>query len=333
MKPTDMRNIPYFDGHCDTVSANARYVTHVGHDRPNVGQDRDILGHFRANNGHLDFTRLGRFQKAAQVFALFADAARFPAGSLWPECRRQHEVFLAALAENADLAVPCRTAAEIEAANASGRAAALLSVEGGELMDCAPERLETAAFWGVKLVNITWNHVNGLAGTNAEATDRGLTDRGRAFVGELYRLGMLPDVSHLSDPGFWDLAEMGLGPLIASHSNARALCPNSRNLTDDMFRAIRDSGGVVGINMYDEFIGGGCELADAVRHIDHFMDLDGAKTVALGGDWDGCRLLAGWHGIQDLPHLWDALAAHGYDRATLEDIFYNNWYRVLGGST
>ena len=122
MKLTDMRDIPCFDGHCDTVSANARFVSHVGHDWPNVGQDRDMLGHFRRNAGHLDFTRLGRFQKAAQVFALFADAARFPAGALWPECRRQHEVFLAALAANADLAVQCRTAAEIDAANAAWRA-------------------------------------------------------------------------------------------------------------------------------------------------------------------------------------------------------------------
>ncbi len=326
MKPTDMRDIPYFDGHCDTVSASAHFAPNVGH----FGTFWDTLGHFKANSGHLDLTRLARFQKAAQFFALFANAARFPAGSLWDVCRREHEVFRAEMERSGDLAVPCRTAAEIGAANAAGKVAALLSIEGGELLDCDPEKLETVSRWGVKLINITWNHVNGLSGTNVEQPDRGLTDRGREFVREAVRLGMLPDVSHLSDPGFWDLAEMGLGPLIASHSDARAVCGHSRNLTDDMFRAVRDSGGVVGINLYDEFIGGGRELADAVRHIDHFMDLDGAKTIALGGDWDGCRLLAGWTGVQDLPKLWDALAERGYDRATLEDIFYNNWYRVLG---
>ncbi len=313
MENTAMGRIPYFDGHCDTISACA----HTGRS-------------LRENEGHLDLTRLGRFQKAAQVFAIFANAARFPAGTLWDECQKQHDVFERELAANADLAVQCRTGADIAAANAAGKVAAILSIEGGELLDCDPEKLATVAAWGVKLVNITWNHVNGLSGTNVEDTDRGLTDRGREFVREAARQGILLDVSHLSDPGFWDLAEMGLGPIAASHSNARALCGHSRNLTDDMFRAIRDSGGAAGFNMYEDFIGGTRSLDDAVRHIDRFMELDGAKTVALGGDWDGCELFAGWRGIQDLPALWDALAAHGYDRATLEDIFFNNWLRVLG---
>ena len=315
MRNAGMGLIPYFDGHCDTVSCCA----HMGRS-------------LRENDGHLDLARLGRFRKAAQVFAIFANAARFPEGGLWDECQKQHEVFRRELAENADLAVQCRTGAEIAAANGAGRVAALLSVEGAELIDCDPEKLGTAAAWGVRLVNITWNHVNALSGTNVDRPDRGLTDRGREFVREASRLGILPDVSHLSDPGFWDLAEMGLGPIVASHSNARALCGHSRNLTDDMFKAVRDSGGVAGFNMYGDFVGGSRSLDDAVRHIDRFMDLDGAKTVALGGDWDGCDLAFGWTGVQDLPALWRALAERGYDRAALEDIFYNNWMRVLGGA-
>ena len=305
--------IPYFDGHCDTVSACA----HTGR----------ALGE---NGGHLDLARLGRFQRAAQVFALFADGAKFPAGSLWAECQKQHDVFLAELGKNADLTARCVTGADVDRANAAGKVAALLSIEGGELLDCDPEKLETAASWGVKLVNITWNHVNALSGTNVEQPERGLTDRGRAFAREACRLGILPDVSHLSDAGFWDLAEMGLGPLVASHSNARALCGHSRNLTDDMFRAVRDSGGAAGFNLCTAFVGGACGLDDGVRHIEHFLAMDGEKTVALGGDWDGCGLSFGWRGVQDLPALWDALAARGYGRPLLEDIFFNNWRRVLG---
>lgn len=315
MKSVEMRDIPYFDGHCDTVSRCA----HLGWS-------------LRENGGQLDLVRLRGFRKAAQVFAIFANAARFPAGTLWDECRKQHEAFERELAENGDIAVQCRTGADIEAANGAGKVAALLSIEGGELLDGDPAKLETAAAWGVKLVNVTWNHANGLSGTNVDRPDRGLTDRGRAFVKEAHRLGIFLDVSHLSDPGFWDLAEMGLGPIVASHSNARAVCGHSRNLTDDMFRAVRDSGGAAGLNMYEDFIGGTRSLDDAVRHVDHFMEMGGAKTLALGGDWDGCELFAGWQGVQDLPALWDALAAHGYDRATLEDIFYNNWLRVLGGA-
>ena len=310
-----MGDVPYFDGHCDTVSECA-------HQHRSLGE----------NGGHLDLARLGRFRKAAQVFAIFANAARFPEGTLFAECQKQHAVFLAELAKNAGLAVQCRTGADIAGANAAGKVAALLSVEGAELLDCDPARLETAAAWGVKLVNITWNHVNALSGTNVEQPDRGLTDRGRAFAGEAARLGILLDVSHLSDPGFWDLAELGLGPIVASHSNARALCGHPRNLTDDMFKAVRDSGGAAGFNLCTEFVGGACSLDDGVRHIDHFMELDGAKTVALGGDWDGCGLSFGWHGVQDLPALWNALADRGYDEGTLEDIFFNNWLRVLGGA-
>ncbi len=313
MNGTPMGEIPYFDGHCDTISCCAQ-----------MGRA------LRENEGHLDLVRLGRFQKAAQVFAVFANAEKFPEGALWEQFQRQRAVFQEELEKNADLAVQCRTGAEIAAANAAGKVAAVLSVEGGELLDGDPEKLETAAAWGVKLVNITWNHVNALSGTNVEEPERGLTDRGRAFVRQAHQLGIVMDVSHLSDPGFWDLAEMGLGPIVASHSNARALCGHPRNLTDDMFRAIRDSGGTAGLNMYEDFIGGSHSLDDAVRHVEHFMEMDGEKTLALGGDWDGCDLAMGWRGVQDLPALWDALAARGYGRRTLEDIFFNNLARVLG---
>lgn len=313
MEHTPQGAIPYFDGHCDTISR----CTHRGWS-------------LRRSRGQLDLERLSQFQKAAQVFALFADASQFPEGTLFAECQRQRGVFLAELEKNEDLAVACRGSGDIAAAHAAGKVAALLSIEGAELIDCDPARMETAAAWGVKLINITWNCKNALSGTNIEDADRGLTDRGRAFAREAAQLGIILDVSHLSDPGFWDLAEMGLGPMVASHSDARALCNHPRNLTDDMFRAIRDSGGAVGFNMCNEFVGGACAMEDMVRHVDHFMALGGEKTLALGGDWDGCTLSGGWTGVQDLPGLWNALADRGYDRKTLEDIFYLNWLRVLG---
>ncbi len=307
-----MLPIPYFDGHCDTISE----CTHQGWSLAKAP-------------GHLDFARLSRFRKAAQVFALFANAKKYPAGTLWAECQKEHDVFLSEMAKNAGTAAHCRTGAELDAAYAAGKAAAVLSIEGAELIDCDPEKLETVAGWGVRLVTITWNYKNALSGANVDAPDEGLTDRGRAFCREAVRLGILPDVSHLSDPGFWDLAEMGLGPLVATHSDSRALCGHPRNLTDDMFKAIRDSGGVAGINLCDEFVGGAATLCDLIRHIDHFMELGGEKTVSLGGDWDGCTLACRWKGVQDLPSLWQALETRGYDRPLLEDIFYNNWRRVL----
>ncbi len=303
--------IPYFDGHCDTISQC-------------VCQGISL----RKNTGHLDLIRLSRFQKSAQVFALFADSAKFPDDSLWDQCRRQQQIFQQSLKANEDLIRLCRDRSDLEKAAKEGKTAALLSIEGGELLACDPEKLSDAAAWGVKMVNVTWNHANALSGSNIDRPDKGLTSLGREFAREAVQCGIRVDVSHLSDPGFWDLVEMGV-PVIASHSNSRVQCPHSRNLTDDMFKAIRDTGGAAGLTMHTEFIGGGCALEDIVRHVDHFMDLEGENTLALGGDWDGCDLPHEWHGIEDIPRLWLALSRRGYSPQILEKIFFKNWVRIL----
>ena len=304
-----MRPVPYFDAHCDTVSLCA-------------ADSRSL----RRNGGHLDLCRLQHYVNPCQIFALFADGGDFA------ECARQYGVFRAELTENGDVAALCRTAEDVRAAHGAGKVAALLSVEGGELLDGDPAKLETAAAWGVRCVNLTWNHRNALSGSHCDGPDRGLTDRGREFVREAERLGIWLDVSHLSDAGFWDLAAMATRPLLATHSDARAVCPHSRNLTDAMFQTICDSGGAVGINLYTPFLGGD-RLDDAARHIEHFLDLGGAKHICLGGDLDGCdRLPRGIAGVQDLPRLWEFLAARGYDDGLLADIFHNNLFRVLAGS-
>jgi membrane dipeptidase len=139
-------------------------------------------------------------------------------------------------------------------------------------------------------------------------------------------------VSHLSDRGFWDLVDITQRPIVATHSNARALCDHTRNLTDDMFRAIVQTGGVVGINFWVRFVRDIPKPAmeDMIAHIDRFMELGGAKHLCLGGDLDGCdKLAGGMNGVQDVPELWYALAARGYGRQELDDLFFNNLRRVL----
>ena len=300
--------IPYFDAHCDTVSACAR-------------EGRSL----RKNSGHLDLERLSAFESPGQIFALWAD------GGDMAECRRQHALFSRELRDSADLALPCPRGEDIAGARRAGRIAALLSVEGGELLDCDPELLSEAASWGVRSVNLTWNHRNALSGSHCDDPDRGLTDRGRAFVREAERLGIFLDVSHLSDRGFWDLAAMASRPLLATHSDARSVCPHSRNLTDDMFRAVCESGGVAGLNLYVPFVGG--EELDAIaRHLEHFLDLGGESHLCLGLDLDGCdRLAGGIHGLQDLPRLWDGLLDRGFGRELLTDLFSRSLARLLGG--
>ena len=299
-----MRNsIPYFDAHCDTLSRAAN---------------------LRENAGHLDLARLSAFRKAAQIFAIFRSTSI--RDGLTEECQRQQMLFAQEMSRNRDLAVPCCNAAEIRQANREGKVAALLSCEGAELMDCDPEQLDWARDAGVVSINLTWNFANELAGSNAEEPERGLSDLGRAFVRRAWELGILIDVSHCSDAAFWDLIEMADHPVIASHSNARMLCPHRRNLTDEMFLAIARTGGVVGLNYYHAFV----EPDSLVRHVEHWMELGGERHICLGGDLDGCDSLAdGMKGVQDVPLLWEALSRRGCPEALLVDIFYNNLLRVL----
>ena len=199
-----------------------------------------------------------------------------------------------------------------------------------DLLECDEKNLETAHEWGVRLLNPVWNRANSLSGTNCEEPERGLSERGKSFVRRMEALRIYPDVSHISDAGFWDIMKTAHGPVVASHSNARAVCAHRRNLTDDQFRAIRDSGGVVGLNLYRDFVGKKGTMEELVTHAEHFLELGGEKTLCIGGDLDGCEALAGGlRGVQDVPQLYTALRERGYGEGLLEDIFWNNLRRIL----
>ena len=309
---TEIRNVPYFDGHCDTI-----YEC--------MGTGRSL----RENSGHVDLMRGQRYGRRAQFFALFDNVRELPEGTAWTKLCQMHDWFCAQAAENADVMALCRTGAEVDAAAAQHKTAALLSIEGADLLDCDMAHLETAASWGVRLLNPVWNNANPLCGSCAQEPERGLSARGVEFVARMEELGIHTDVSHISDAGFWDVLRRAKRPVVASHSNARAICPHRRNLTDDMFRAIRDTGGVVGINLYADFVGGD-SMEQLIAHIERFLSLDGEKTVALGGDLDGCEALAaGFSDVQDVAKLYQALEERGYPQTLLEDIFWNNWRRIL----
>ena len=234
-----MEHIPYFDAHCDTIYRCLRNGAQL-----------------RENDGHLDLRRASAFGRFAQVFALYQDPEEVPQGStMVREGQLLHQKFLREMEQNRDVIVPCRTGAEVDRAAADGKMAAILSIEGAELIGCDPGQVETAAEWGVRFLNPVWNWPNVLSGTNCRDTDRGLSPLGADFLRQLEACHICPDVSHISDPGFWDVVRLARGPVVATHSNSRALCPHRRNLTDDMFRAIRDSGGVVGLNLYRPFVG------------------------------------------------------------------------------
>lgn len=305
--------IPYFDAHCDTIGMALN--------------DKDSL---RCNTHCIDLRRGGQLRRYAQFYALYGDVDSVQQVDLWTHCRKLHARFDREMEENRDLVRHCRSGVEVDDAVECGLSAALLSIESADLLACRIDRVETVAQWGVRMMNLTWNHPNAISGANSRESERGLSEFGRDFVRELEANSIYADVSHLSDAGFWDLVRITRRPIVASHSNARALCHHPRNLTDDMFRAIRDSGGVVGINYYRGFVGGKGDMEALTEHIEHFLALDGEKTLCFGGDMDGCDVLAeGIDGLQSVPALHDTLRRRGYSESLLQDLFWNNLRRLI----
>lgn len=308
-----MDRIPCFDAHCDTIYKCRRHGRHLTGGGCHVGLDL-----------------AGGLSPYAQVFALFYDTNRMESDNAWEETLSFHRCYREELAACGSLAVHCTGRAEVRAAVAAGKTAALLSIEDGALLECDPGRLETAAGWGVSFLTIAWNHRNLLSGSCADEPEQGLTDLGRAFVREAERLKIRLDVSHLSSRGFWDLSEMAQAPIVATHSNSAALCPHPRNLSDDQFRAIAQSGGVVGLNYYRAFLGGDGDFPTLIAHLEHFLSLGGEDSVGLGGDFDGCSdLCLGLENLSAVPRLYAALRDRGYGDALLQKLFFDNWMRVL----
>ena len=302
-----------FDGHCDTIL-------------------RCYLegGGLRRQAGHLDLERRRGKGRWAQFFATFGSPEDMPGRSLWEVFLEEYALFRSEMDANADLVAFCRTGEEARAAFAAGKTAAFLSAEGAELLDCDPDKLRLAHRMGVRIVSITWNHPNALSGTNAEEPDRGLSEQGRAFVKTMGELGMLVDVSHLSDPGFWDVMEVTDRPVVATHSNARAIFPHPRNLTDAQFTAIINTNGVAGLNMYAGFLGDDPDFDTVVSHLEHFLALGGENNVSMGGDWDGItQMPRGMSGIQDMEKLYEHLLRRNYSESLLEKVFYSNLMRVV----
>ena len=180
-----------------------------------------------------------------------------------------------------------RTAREAEAARAQGKLYAFLAIEGMEALE-HPEELDRLSSLGLRLGMLTWNEENRFAAGASQDPAKGLTDPGRRVLRRMEDLGMLLDVSHLNSGGFWEVLRLARGPVIASHSNCRALCDIPRNLTDEQLRAIRDSGGAVGVNAYNNFVHEDPERQTAetlALHAAHMAEVMGVEHVACGFDF------------------------------------------------
>ena len=230
---------------------------------------------------------------------------------------------------NSDKICQVYTAQEIESNRSNGIMSAILSIEGPAGFGYDHGLLQDLHLIGFRMTTLGWNDANPLTGSCV--TGEGLSDLGRAYVKEAQRLKMLVDVSHISDAGFWDIMDITQAPIVASHSNSRNVHNCARNITDDMFLQICKCGGVVGINLYSEFLGENPTIDSVCDHIFHFLDLDPDGThISLGGDLDGCDTLpTGIRGIQDYPKIAQRLMERGLNMDTIHNIFWNNAVGVM----
>lgn len=268
-------------------------------------------------SGHVSLRRAANFACYTQVFAFCPYGDAFARAADW-DVQARFSALLGAFSAARQ---------ELDAAGVTP----IYALEGAEAIGCDLGRLDALRAQGFRITTLTWNYANALAGSHA--TGEGLTAQGRRFARRAQELGMTLDVSHLSERAFWELCDIGTAPLIASHSNSRAVCAHSRNLTDAQAREIFAQGGLIGLNLYAPFLrdGGQATFADVYLQLAHFLELGGEAHLALGGDLDGCdRLPAGFRGVDDYAALHAYLLARGLPRALLADIYYNNAARFFG---
>jgi membrane dipeptidase len=235
-----------------------------------------------------------------------------------------------------------KTVAELAGCLRDGVMAAILHFEGAEAIDPDLETLYGYHTVGLRSLGPVWSRPTAFAYgvpikfPSSPDTGPGLTDAGQRLVRACNELGIMIDLSHLNEAGFWDVAKLSDAPLVATHSCAHALCPHARNLTDKQLDAIRDSGGLVGVNFNVGFFRADgrpeadTPLSELARHVTYIAERIGIEHVALGSDFDGAQMPAGLGDAAGLPRLMAALRAQGLDDAALRKVGHENWLRVLG---
>jgi len=341
--------IPYFDGHNDAL-------LRLFLDKTGKGIAQFVEG---GAAGHIDLPRARQGNFVGGLFATFSPPApstgtTAPAGTgerplppqlttaeAWVSISAEVALFFR-LIEAADGAIAqCRSVAEIRAAMAKGSVAAVLHMEGADAIDPDLYLLDVLYAAGLRSLGPVWSRQNGF-GTGVPFSfpstpdiGPGLTEDGKRLVAACNAKGILIDLSHLNEAGFWDVAKLSTAPLVATHSNVHAISASPRNLTDRQLDAIRDSDGLVGLNFATSFLRADgqmradTELEWMVRHIDALIEKLGEDRVGIGSDFDGATVPTAIGSVAGVPRLFEALAAHGYDDRLLRKIGAENWLAVL----
>lgn len=318
------------DMHCDTISE-------IWESRRS-GRPQQLS----RNSLHMDIRRMKEAGYLLQDLALYTDLKKCP--DPFAHVMQLADVFDEEMEENRDDIRPVATYEEILENRAQGKISALMTIEEGACCKGDIRNLEALYSRGARMMTLTWNYPNELAHPNILGKEKdaagfpvfdgtqGLTAKGFSFIERMEELGMIIDVSHLSDAGFWDVAQHTKRPFVASHSNARSLCGHPRNLTDEMIRKIADRGGVIGLNYYGCFLNSAPDSRSSVarmaRHARHILDTGGRECLGLGSDFDG---IDGELEIQDCSQMYKLVAElerQHFTGGEIDDILYRNVMKV-----
>lgn len=304
----------YIDLHCDTASRMLY---------ENEG--------LKNNNFKIDIKKLKSGGALAQVFAFFVDLGEVEKPFL--EFQTMYRNLEKEFEKNKDDIVLVKNIDELSKAEKDNKIGAFLSIEEGEVLEGKIENLQKVYDYGVRFITLTWNYKNSIGYPNYEFLykDNGLTSKGIDMVCEMERLGIVPDASHLSDKGFYDLVENCKKPFIATHSNSREVKRHPRNLTDDMIKALANKGGIMGINFCADFVGYNevTQINDLVSHIKHIRNIGGIDVISLGSDFDGIGNEVEIKDASQMGKLAQALEREGFTLDEIEKIYYKNALRLF----
>jgi len=310
-----MNNLLVIDAHCDTILKVME---------PNEG--------LYANSHHVDLQRIKSYNNFIQFFAAFISPSYCPDGA-YQRCMDIITKFKHELNDNKEHIALATKFQHITDTIDQGKVAAILTIENGAALEGDITKLDEFYGLGVRSICLTWNGSNQIAcGVGGDNLDGGLTPFGVNVIKRMNELGMLVDVSHINEASYWDVINTSSAPIIASHSNSKAICAHQRNLTDDQFKALIKNGGVTGINLCPPFLnesGIAC-MDDILRHIEHFMSLGGENNIGMGADLDGISSLPnGIRGVEDLGSIFEVLLSKNYSEEQVRKIAGLNFLRIL----
>lgn len=309
----------FIDFHCDTASLMLK-------------ENKKLF----QNDLKVDIKKLKDGDALAQFFALFINKEYTQ--DTYGYCKKMLQNLKREIEENSNDIMLCKNILDLDVANKKDKIGAFITIEEGDAIKGKIENLREFKKEGVSLITLTWNYINDLGYPNYEFKykDKGLTKKGIEVVEEMNTLGMLIDVSHLSDGGFYDVIKYSKDPIIASHSNSRLQTAHSRNLTDEMIKLLAENGGLTGINFCNAFLKEEGEydsdlasINNMVRHIKHIRNIGGIDIIGLGSDFDGIENEVEINDSSKMGLLLKALEKEGFKENEIEKIYYKNAKRLI----